>query len=141
MGARPVALGIREPELQGAPELPPVAGNSSDALLVHPRRGDGPGPRREPRCATSCGARSPRQPVTSSNVHAPAARKRVGIALNRLAKERYYGQDSVRRLERGVEVAWLEFDGPARATEEKPGDREKLAAFVRDLDALVVSHG
>ena len=67
--------------------------------------------------------------------------KRVGIALNRLTRERYFGQDSVRRLEQGAEVVWLEFEGPARATEEQPGDREQLAAFVLHLDALVVSHG
>jgi phosphoglycerate dehydrogenase-like enzyme len=67
--------------------------------------------------------------------------KRVGIALNRATKARYCGPDAVRRLERTTEVVWLEFDGPARATDEKPGDPEKLAAFVMDLDALVVSHG
>ncbi len=67
--------------------------------------------------------------------------KRVGIALNRLTRGRYFDQKSVQRLERAAEVVWLEFDGPARATDEKPGDREKLAAFVVDLDALVVSHG
>jgi phosphoglycerate dehydrogenase-like enzyme len=67
--------------------------------------------------------------------------KRVGIALNHLTRERYVEHDSVRRLQQGAEVVWLEFNGPARATDEKPGDREKLAAFVRDLDALVVSHG
>lgn len=67
--------------------------------------------------------------------------RRVGIALNRLTRERYFQPDSVRRLELGAEVAWLEFDGPARATHQKPGDRERLAAFVADLDALIVSHG
>jgi phosphoglycerate dehydrogenase-like enzyme len=67
--------------------------------------------------------------------------KRVGIALNRLTRERYFGAESVHRLERGAEVIWLEFDGPARATEEQPGDLERLAQFVVDLDALVVSHG
>jgi phosphoglycerate dehydrogenase-like enzyme len=67
--------------------------------------------------------------------------KRVGIAVNRLTRERYFGPESVHRLEQGAEVAWLEFDGPARATEEQPGDRERLAQFVVDLDALVVSHG
>jgi phosphoglycerate dehydrogenase-like enzyme len=67
--------------------------------------------------------------------------KRVGIALNHLTRERYFEPESVRRLEREAEVAWLEFDGPARATEEQPGDRSRLAAFVADLDALIVSHG
>jgi phosphoglycerate dehydrogenase-like enzyme len=67
--------------------------------------------------------------------------KRVGIAVNHLTRERYFGPESVHRLEQGAEVVWLEFDGPARATEEKPGDRQKLADFVVDLDALVVSHG
>jgi phosphoglycerate dehydrogenase-like enzyme len=67
--------------------------------------------------------------------------KRVGIAVNHRTRERYFGPESVHRLEQGAEVVWLEFDGPARASEDKPGDREKLANFVVDLDALVVSHG
>jgi phosphoglycerate dehydrogenase-like enzyme len=67
--------------------------------------------------------------------------KRVGIAVNHLTRGRYFRRESVHRLEQGAEVVWLEFDGPARATEEQPGDREKLATFVIDLDALVVSHG
>jgi phosphoglycerate dehydrogenase-like enzyme len=70
-----------------------------------------------------------------------AGRPRVGIALNHLTRLRYFEHQSVERLEREAEVVWLEFDGPARATDEQPGDYEQLMAFVQDLDALVVSHG
>ncbi len=79
--------------------------------------------------------------MTRRRVRPQLKLKRVGIALNHLTRERYFGEASIRRLQHAAEVVWLEFDGPARATSEQPGDRDKLAAFVVDLDALVVSHG
>jgi phosphoglycerate dehydrogenase-like enzyme len=47
-------------------------------------------------------------------------------------------------LEAVAEVSWLEFGGPSRTAGPPPGDApsvERLAAFVRDLDVLVVSYG
>jgi phosphoglycerate dehydrogenase-like enzyme len=70
-------------------------------------------------------------------------RKKVGIVCTGAARERYFFPDAVQRLERFADVAWLEFEGPARAS-VPPDDAEsvrRLAEFVPGLDALVVSYG
>lgn len=81
---------------------------------------------------------SPAGATTAQHVR---GRHKVGIACNRLTRERFFMQDSVRRLERDADVVWLQFDGPARSTDQQPDDEARLLGFVSDLDALVVSHG
>lgn len=72
-----------------------------------------------------------------------ADRKRVGIACTSAARERYFLPETVARLERFADVAWLEFDGGARdsAPVTDAASIARLADFVAPLDALVVSYG
>lgn len=72
-----------------------------------------------------------------------AGRKRVGIACTSAARARYFLADTVKRLEEFADVVWLEYDGGARvsAPAEDAESISRLAEFVPDLDALVVSYG
>ena len=88
------------------------------------------------------------RPDTSGGVPlpdaAPRRRARVGIVCTAAARERYVTPASLRRLEAGADVAFLDLAGPARTSgtpPEDPGLRAAVRSFVRDLDALVVGYG
>ncbi|GAB3601572.1 NAD(P)-dependent oxidoreductase [Microbacterium tumbae] len=75
---------------------------------------------------------------------APGGRPRVGVIVTAAARQRYFFPDAVERLGRSAEVIWLELEGPDRTTgapPEEPELVERVRAFVRDLDALVVGYG
>jgi phosphoglycerate dehydrogenase-like enzyme len=67
----------------------------------------------------------------------------VGIACTGGARARYFLPDSVARLERVADVAWLEFPGSDRepGRPDDPASISRLAEFAASLDALVVSYG
>jgi phosphoglycerate dehydrogenase-like enzyme len=60
------------------------------------------------------------------------------------ARKRYAEESSVRRLEAVADVVWLDLEGPDRVFGPPPEDDAtvtRLAAFVPDLDVLVVGYG
>ncbi|WP_051389409.1 NAD(P)-dependent oxidoreductase [Arthrobacter sp. 35W] len=72
------------------------------------------------------------------------ARRRVGIVATQASWDRYVGEAALKRLSALAEIVWLEFPGSSRTLSPPPADPEsmaRLAAFVPDLDALIVSHG
>lgn len=73
-----------------------------------------------------------------------AGRPRVGVVVTSAARRRYFFAADVARLEEVADVVWLELDGPDRVFGPPAPDPElerRVAEFVTDLDALVVSYG
>lgn len=73
-----------------------------------------------------------------------SARPQVGLASNRHVREQYIDPQDLARLGAFADFHWAEFNEPSSWDEPPPldpGVEERLIAFARGLDALVVCHG